>query len=320
MKHLFQNAKIISVNTDPDIYHRTGGERGQADFVMSRSELSNFWSCPSRWRAGYRQGDTDATEWGSLVDAMVLCGKTFDTEPETYPDAKTGEAKKWSNNATWCKEWHAKHPGSIKRKDADAAAQAVAALEADPNIAYLLANSEHQVLVMGEYLEAGTGLTIPVKALIDIVPGAQEDFYGATLADLKTCRSAGLRAWTRTVADGNLHWQAALYLDLYNAATGECRESFLHVLSESSAPYQTGRRILSLEFIEAGRLAYRTALSHYATCLKSARWPDYEGVGALNGWTFVEPEPWMVSLTLPPPPEEEEEAEETPDFVSEFPS
>ena len=210
-----------------------------------------------------------------------------------------------------------KHPGSIKRKDAEAAAEAVAALEAEPNIAYLLANSEHQVLVMGEYLEAGTGLTIPVKALIDIVPGAQEDFYGATLADLKTCRSAGLRAWTRTVADGNLHWQAALYLDLYNAATGECRESFLHVLSESSAPYQTGRRILSLEFIEAGRLAYRTALSHYATCLKSARWPDYEGVGALNGWTFVEPEPWMVSLTLPPPPEEEEE---TPAFVSEFPS
>ena len=135
---------------------------------------------------------------------------------------------------------------------------------------------------------------MPLKILIDLKP-AVDSPWGKSLCDLKTCTSAATRAWTRTVFDHSLHVQAALYLDVWTADTGEDRVDFLHIVQESFAPYETCRRMLSAEYIEIGRMKYLEALKQYCQCLKTGIWPSYGGSRMdWNGWQLIEPEPWMV--------------------------
>jgi len=121
-----------------------------------------------------------------------------------------------------------------------------------------------------------------------------------SLADFKTCSSAHPRSWQKHVHDYDLHTQAGLYLDLYNAATGEQRDEFRHILQESFKPWQVAKRILSVEFISLGREKYKRILKRYAACLKSGHWPDYDEGGphdvVLDGWLTTQPVDWMVMV------------------------
>ena len=96
----------------------------------------------------------------------------------------------------------------------------------------------------------------------------------------------------------NYHVQAALELDLYNSATGESRNEFRHVIQESYPPYQTGRRILTEEFIQMGRAKYTAALMLYAECLQTGEWHDYEKGAMINGWSFCAPTSWDLQKSL----------------------
>jgi len=132
-----------------------------------------------------------------------------------------------------------------------------------------------------------------LKILIDLCPAVDSE-WGKSLVDLKTATSAAVRPWTRAVHDHNLHVQAALYLDVWTACTGEDRTDFLHIVQESFAPYETCKRMLSAEYIEIGRMKYLDALKRYCQCLKTGIWPGYEVSREFNGWGIIEPEPWMV--------------------------
>jgi hypothetical protein len=54
-KNPFSNAKVVSHQTNPAKYHELGEGRGLPGFVMSRSELTEFYHCPRRWVRGYRR-------------------------------------------------------------------------------------------------------------------------------------------------------------------------------------------------------------------------------------------------------------------------
>ena len=297
------NAKIVGDGIEPDTYHKTAGERGKPDFIMSRGNLVEFDRCPSRWINGYESEETKASEWGSLIDALALDGHNFDAKfaviPETYPATKTGEPKEWNWNATYCKEWRDAQGGKqvVKHETHQQAQNAIKFLFGDPQIGELIKFSKHQVMVMGEYRDEETGLIIPLKALLDLVPDLKHPQFGKCLADLKTCNSAAIYPWTKSVFDHSYHVQAALYLDLYTATTGEDRTDWLHVLQESFPPWQVGKRLLSAEFVELGRLKYVSALRRYCQCLKAGQWPGYEDGQrrVLDGWSVVEPAPYMVN-------------------------
>jgi hypothetical protein len=83
-------------------------------------------------------------------------------------------------------------------------------------------------------------------------------------------------------------------MDVYNAATGENRVEWLHVIQENTFPWQPGRRYLSVEFIKEGRAAYYDALRLYCQCLKNNTWPSWDDSSPYNGWTLIEPKPWML--------------------------
>lgn len=297
----FRNARIVRMNCPDDVYRNSiGGDRGSRDHVMSRSELMGFRECPKRWLLGYHDEATDATEFGTLADCVVLQPTDFHNRfvvrPATYPDQKTGEQKKWTRAANFCKEWEAKQGGrQVVSPDDNASAHgALTRLLEDPATKDLLKQSAKQVFIMAEYHDKDTGLVIPVKAMIDIVPDLEgNEMFRKCLFDFKTTTSAHPKFWQREVEKRGYHAQAAMYLWIYQAATEEDRNSFGHLLVENYPPFEPGRRLLSEEFLQLGRQRVLNALKDYSRCLESGYWPGYEPeslcLPSMPGWRVTEP-------------------------------
>lgn len=292
---MFKNCKIEAIGVNSDSYHAQEAARGTTTHFMSPSSLKLFAECPSRWRAGYKPPESDAKSWGSLLDTILLTPNQFEgryaVKPSTYPDAKTGESKPFNMNSTWCKAWVEEQGEKevISTKDLIEAQSAVKRLKSDETINSFLETCETQVHVTGEYHDKATGLIIPVQCLIDCVPDKNSEFQ-KSLGDLKSTRNAGQRPFSRWCFTAGYHIQAAFDLALYCAATGEDRVDWIFIVQENYAPYETGRRLLSQDFLDIGRAAYQNALLRYARCLKSGIWSGYDPE---EEFSLVSPEPFM---------------------------
>jgi len=301
-----KNASIEGVQTDPEFYHNYNpgaSHRGSKDYVMSRSDLMEFNHCPHRWVGGYHKKKTDALGYGAMIDAFVLDYDRFEIKfvarPNKYLNDKD-EEKKWNNNSNTCKAWNAVQAKSgktvISTSDFDVCMDAQKALLDDEIINSFLESSDYQVMIVAEWHDEKTGLVIPLKCLIDIVPKKDSQFKHY-LGDLKTCRTACLGQWAREVFNYGYHIQGAFYLDMYESATGEVRNCFAHVLQESYEPFEVGRRGLDEEFIELGAQKYTEAIEKYCECLKSKTFGGYDDYSLLSfdGFTSTGPEAWMIT-------------------------
>lgn len=311
----FINANIKGCEINPDQYHNQPARRGAKDFAMSPSALKEFARCPQRWMRGYNPPDSDAMQWGSLIDCLALTPDQFDSryviQPDTYTN-EDGEVKPWKNNAHVCKQWRAEQAGMeiITKKSRLEAIEVVKALTADEIIASFMACSTKQMLVEAQWQDE-SGITIPVRCLLDLVPSPNSEF-AKCLGDLKTLSTAALGPFQRKCFEFGWHVQAAFDTDLFVAATGEDRNTWCFVVQESYPPYQTGKRILSQDFLELGRSTYRRQLALYCRCLKTGVWPGYDDTDeAIQGWSLVNPDPWMESKSLFEPKLEVSEEPET---------
>ncbi len=290
----FQNARILGYGLTRASYPNHALPRGDARRSVSQSDLKTIASNPHRWIKGVDDEGTDAMQFGSLVDCMLLTpdafAKQYAVTPETYRDEKTGIEKPWTFAAGICKAWRDSQPAGveiIKAADLAGVNEAVANLKADAAIAALLSGAKAQAMVCADYT-ASNGLVLPVAGLIDIVPASGSK----CLADLKTAKDASPDEWKRVVFYRGYHFQAAFYLDLWNAANpDDCRDTFRHIIAENAEPYEVGRRELDAEFIAIGRDQYQHALEAYATCLQTGEWP---GADAPGEWTLTQAEPWML--------------------------
>lgn len=295
----FTEAQIIGPSNGS--YHRQTVKRGDPAFIMSKSELWEFAKCPSRWIAGYKAEKTSEMSWGDRVDCLLFTpdrfAKRFVVCPATYPAAK-GEVKPWNWNAIYCKDWRDSQPAGVevlKPDEAEEIQLAVHTLKQDDDVRELLSCSQSQVEIAAEYHDE-SGIVVPLRGLVDIAPNAPSERFGKCLADLKTCESAHPKPFARSVHQYGYAWQAAIYLDIWTAATEEDRCEFRFILQESFAPYQVGKRILSQEFLEIGRRDYIAALRLYCQCLNQNDWPNYEGMDnqSIDGWAITQPEAWMI--------------------------
>jgi len=288
---MFRNAKVIGEKIDGATYRRQSAKRGDAGYVVSRSDLMDIAACPHKWlmSAGLDDDATDATQWGSLLDLLVLSGDVSKIAivPETYADSKTGELKPWIFSATVCKEWKKANADKLilKKRDMDKATKAAELIMNHPVAGPMLHVAQHQVMVTAEWHDDATQLIVPVKGLIDFVPTAE------AIGDLKTANDASMSKWQREIDYRGYLMQAAMYLDLYNAATNGNMTKFLHVIQESVEPYEVCTRRLSNDLIEIGRAQYRAALRKYCLCLAEKNWPGYD---AGDGWTEIDALPYMV--------------------------
>ena len=297
---MFKNCTIRGRDCDAEEYHKRAQDPvGEPSKVVTSGFLRDFAHCPARVKAGYVPPESDAKDFGSLFDVLAITPMQFDKKyavrPETYTHAKDG-VKEWNNNATVCKEWNAAAEAEgrkpLKKAEFTEAQAAVQRLQSDAILSAFMAQSNRQTWIQGEWLDGATGLSIPVQALVDLAPGMDSEF-AACLGDVKTTRSAAPHVWSRYSSQRGYHVQAALYLGMWNAATGEARDTFCHILIENYPPYQTGRSMLSQQKLEYGRILYRAFLAQYAQCLKTGVWPDYQtGPNVIQGWSLDNATKW----------------------------
>lgn len=308
----FTNAKVIGPDIDPEVYHRQepGVGPGNPAFVMSRSQLKAFSACPEKWRRGVKPTDSDSTEWGSMIDCLMLTPHRFDSlyavAPETCTATKTmdivkkgkaaaGDQIPWNPLCAEAKEWKEEQKAAGKicltQEERAEASTAQANLMADPYIGPLIKLSQKQVMIVAEYHDKATRLIVPMKFLIDLVPRMDSPSYGQDLADLKSARDGSPGPWGTTSFKEWYHVQGAMCLDAWNAATGENRINFRHVIVENSHPHQQGRRLLGQDQIDRGRLDYISALRSYCQCLQTNKWPSWDDKPDPQsnefGWTVV---------------------------------
>lgn len=266
-------------------YHKIGFDltRGDADYIMSCSQLKEFSENPRKWLVSPRQLKTRATTWGSLVDCMTLTPDEFDRQfmISPYPAFQSNEAKNWKSTV--------ERDGFIvvKKPDCEEASKAVKRMQEDNLVGALLKFSRKQVCVRWEYKDEETGLVVPLKSLIDLLPNKPAN----SLGDLKTTADGSPSKWERTIVDYAYHAQAAMYLDGVNQALGEERDEFFHIVSESEAPYEFEPRRLSEQYITIGRLWYRNQLARYCKCVTSGNWPSWGN----EPMPVVEPPLWLIS-------------------------
>lgn len=292
----FKSAKVVGSVTAPSQYFDQTAKRGEPGYIISRSDLVEFAKCPRRWLLGFSVEETESMAWGSLIDCLLLTPERFKTDyvvkPSTYRDDK-GVEKKWNGNAKYCKEWEAEHEGKrlVGADMWDAAQIAIERMMGDDAIAALVKSSQRQVMVTGEFCDESTGITVPVRCMIDLVPAAKH-----WIGDLKTVRAADEFSWKWTVFRSKYHVQAAMYLDLWNAATGDDRELFAYVCSENVHPYEPAAWAIGSSFISIGRGFYASALQDYCYALKSGVWRGYEQTTetAKDGFGIIEPDAKML--------------------------
>lgn len=301
-------------NADPDQYHLIGAEipKGKPEFVMSRSQLAEFGTCPRKWIRAPKEKASKSMQWGSLIDTMVLTPELFDKKfsvaPEMYPCEPTKKdprsEKPWNYQATHCKEWREEQEAAgFRTTDATTLAEAraaVALLFEDPIFREVFDASQRQVQIALAWKDEGTGLIIPVKVLADLVPKPDSKF-GSMLVDFKTTADAAPDAWQRHTINFDLHYQAALYLDAINCAFDLNYSSFANIVQESAAPFEVARRIFHSDFLEMGRDRYRRDFAFYCQCLKTNRWPGYEDFDTesmlhpvVEGFRVVYPPTWAL--------------------------
>lgn len=304
----------------PDAYHKIGSSIDLAalrngdttGFTMSRSTLWDFSKSPSKWIRGAKKEVTEAMKGGSLLDARLLTPthfvKTFVPRPPTYPaEAKKGEVvqKPWNLNAGHCKDWEEKVAAEGKTaywpEDLAEAEAAIARLQEEQAIVDLIGASARSVFFAVRYTDPATGISFPVKALIDLFPEGGSIAFGNIVVDLKRTTNGAFTPWVRKVFDQGYHYQGAMYLDIVNAATDGFRSSFGHLVVEDSPPFEPALYALSSEYLAMGRRQYQRDLALFCQCLATKKWPGYASQDAArlkhNGWLIAEPTTFMVSAS-----------------------
>ena len=302
-------------------------ERGSADYPLSAADLLAFGRSPLRWR-NMPPSDPDTTApFHSVLRAMHLAPAQLPTQyvvrPETYQDMRlrcptcdsqgpartcrgcgiarvnTSVEREWCGTAKYCLTWTKDATGrGLKIVPAPVwqrATLAQARLSADPEVSELLGQSQGPILLTGTWLDQPTGITIPLRAIVDYAP-ASGQVLDRALGFFRTARSIAHGEWASRAYQFGCHLEAALAHALYAAATDDPRPTHLWSLVEESEPHIVGRRKSSPELLGAGSTLLEQLLAAYARCRLSGVWPAFDPLSQefLGSWTTVYLEQWMT--------------------------
>ena len=258
----------IEQNIGKKYYEITASRSDPKAGPVSKSLLWDFNPSPFRWKNGSPREASKAMDLGTLIHAATL-------EPETveamiaispFPDFRTKEAREWKAAQA--------EAGKVitTREDLDKALTIAETVMDEYHILFL-AKYKTEVAVFGRIGET------EVKGLIDMVPDGLD-----CLIDLKTTGEIGsLENLQRQIVNRGYHWQAALYLDLWNAATGEARTRFIFCFVETESPHETAWVEISENLLELGRTGYMNAVAKWQTCVATNHWPkQIEGIQTIE--------------------------------------
>lgn len=264
--------------------------RGEDGYVMSQSDLKQFAKDPWSWINGREKEETNEMRYGSAVDVLYLTPGEFQDQyvivPKVYPaptKKDPGQTKPWNMKATYCKDWFVNQKAAgkvpIYTKDLMAAKQAVSVLERHEIASYLREGCRSQTVCQWEWTDHITGITVPLKCMIDLEPLDGADY----LADFKTSVEAGISGFRRNAARFRYDLQGAFYLWGY-AETTRSVSQYALIVSESTKPYPVAVYNLTPGDLAVGRagskgrwgsvMGYQQMLALYCRCLASGIFPQ----------------------------------------------
>ena len=198
--------------------------------------------------------------------------KLFAIQPEDYEDEKTGEVKKWSNNAVACKRWHA------ERKREGRTVLTMAEVESIKGMARSLGN--HPIIRHGAlngmiersifWKDKKTGIWL--KSRPDSIPNDSGDFV-----DLKTTTSVQWTDLVRSISDFGYNQQGALVRQAAREVLGIDKPTFTLVFIQKTPPYSPRVVTFKDSDLDRGDKQNRAALDLFAQCLKADHWPGPGG-------------------------------------------
>lgn len=234
-------------------------------------------------------GEKEAFVLGRAVHHLVLgevdFSRHFTFEPATYPDAKTGEAKPWNNNATFCRQWR-QHVTEGEGRTILTAKQ----LEAIRGMAGILPwqkGLEDSGLTNSAVVRAGalSGLVehsiiakdeetgIWLRSRPDAIPLDSTEFN-----DFKTTTGVDYETLQRTLGDFRYDMQAVLASMCLKQAAGLEFSSYAFIFAEKTPPHAVEVAELRNVDLDEARLDLRAAIRTFARCMETGRWPGPSGV------------------------------------------
>lgn len=198
--------------------------------------------------------------------------KLFCVQPTEYPDAKTGEMKKWTYAAGYCKDW---------RTARNSEGRAILTGEAVASIKGMaIALGSHPIVKAGAlngmiersifWKDKDTGLWVKVRP--DSIPTSSGDFV-----DLKTTTSVLWNDLRRTISDFGYHQQGALTRTAAREVLKIASPTFTLIFAEKDKPHCV--RVVTIKDgdLDRGERQNRAGLDTIARCLKSGHWPGPGG-------------------------------------------
>lgn len=262
----------ISTDISAKEYHAGKASPSNLGGAVSKSLLWEFNKSPYKWLNSQPKPPTEAMRLGSLIHTLCLT-------PGEFPDAyavSPYDSFRTNESKAWRQEQEDAGKSVINQGTLDHAAS-IAECVTETEILHHLGERQYEAIVESDFHG------IRVCGMIDIAPD-----YGNTLVDLKPTNSIeSLDALTRLVYNRGYHWQAAMYLDLWNAATGEERDQFQLLFIEFDDPHETAIVTLSQEVIADGRDGYMNALMRWNECIRKNHFPK-----AVEGLQTIEKPHW----------------------------
>ena len=246
---------------DPGI-HDIPAERYFASQGCSASMLDILAQSTPAHLAAYLKSnnkpDTDAMRFGVLCHYAILQGdaykKSFHVRPEGMK-LTTKEGKAW-------KEDHNDKP-DITFEEALRISGMVESVRHHKFASRLLHNGKPEQSIFC-FDQAGTLR----KSRLDSLTA------GTALADIKTCQSASLENFERTISKYRYHVRAAYYLDNCHLVNLD-KSHFFFICVEKEPPYAVRCLQLAQDVVEFGRKVYQADLQIYRNCLEKDEWPGW---------------------------------------------
>jgi hypothetical protein len=195
--------------------------------------------------------------------------KVFCVQPSEYPDKKSGEVKKWTYAAAYCKEWREQRRkegrSSLTAADVEVIKGVAVALGQHPLVRAGALNGLIERSIF--WRDKDTGIWL--KARPDAIPGDGGDFV-----DLKTtARKVLWHELVRELGEYNYHQQGALICRAAREVLGIERPTFTLVFVEKKPPHCVRVVTVKDHELERGEKQNRMALDLMAKCLKDKKWP-----------------------------------------------
>lgn len=272
------NAHIVEGVTDQIVYNMPDNE------YHSRPELSStearlLLQSPAkyRWRKDNPPliDDSPKFDIGKAVHAKVL-GQGADVVVVNADDWRTKAAREAREDA------RAQGKAPLLTREFEAVNTMAESVLAHPTARALLSQPGDSEVSLFANVDG-----VPCRARFDFLPRPAGRRIVA--ADLKTTTDASPAAFEKSVATYGYDTQAAWYLDLHAAITGDDTAAFTFVAIEKEPPYLVAVYQLPTQWLEMGATKTIHARKLWTECTSTGVWPGYA-----NEVRLLIPPTWAV--------------------------